>query len=70
MSDAPLCRRLGGGVSVSTFTPCVSPEGGGTAVMSVYVRQKSTMQSQKQWHFLSLTMVALFYNKQRAKILR
>ena len=28
----------------------------------VYVRQKCTMQSQKQWHFVSLTMVALFYN--------
>ena len=42
------------------FTP--SRLAGGTEVMSVYVRQKCTMQSQKLWHFLSLTMVALFYN--------
>ena len=29
--------------------------------VSVYVRQKCTMQSQKQWHYLSLTMAALLY---------
>ena len=49
------------GVQCQRVTPCVSPEGRGTTVMSVYVRQKCTMQSQQQWHFLSLTMVALLY---------
>ena len=52
------------GVQCQRFTP--SRLAGGRrdcGNVYVYVRQKWTMQSQKQWHFLSLTMVALFYNK-------
>ena len=50
--------RVERGVQCQHVTP--SRRARGTAVF-VYFRQKSTMQSQKQWHFLSLTMVALFY---------
>ena len=44
-----------GGFSVNILPPRIEPEGRVTAVRS-HVRQKCTMQSQKQCHFLSLTL--------------
>ena len=59
MSSTLLLGERGG--SVSTFTPSCLPGGRrDCGHFYVYVRQKCTMQSQKQWHFLSLTMVSLF----------
>ena len=51
-----------GGVSVNVTPSCLAGGRRDGSHVYVYVRQKCTMQSQKQWHFLSLTMVALFYN--------
>ena len=51
-----------GGVSVNVYPLVSSQRQRDGGHVYVYVRQKCTMQSQKQWHFLSLTMVALFYN--------
>ena len=57
-----LSSREGGG-HCQCFTPlCLAGGRKSRGYVYVYVRQKCTMQSQKQWHFLSLPMVALFYN--------
>ena len=51
------------GVQYQRFTPLHLAGGRGDRdYVYVYVRQKCTMQFQKQWHFFSLTMVALFFN--------
>ena len=51
------------GVQCQRFTPSRLARGRrDRGYVYVYVRQKCTMQTQKQCHFLSLTMVALFYN--------
>ena len=51
------------GVQCQHFTPsCLAGGRRYRGHVYVYVRQKCTIQSQKQWHFLSLNMVALFYN--------
>ena len=51
------------GVQCQRFTPLRLTVGKRDhGYVYVHVRQKCTMQSQKQWHFHSLTMVTLFYN--------
>ena len=63
LAAAPRARKYhsppGREGSVSTFTPsCLSGGRRECCHDDVYVRQKCTMQSQKQWHFLNLTMAA------------
>ena len=59
------CTLLQGerGVQCQHFTPWRLAGGRrDQGYVYAYVRQKCTMQSQKQWHFLTLIMVALSYN--------
>ena len=52
--------RVERGVQSQRFTPLRLAGGWGDRVYGCLCQTKCTMQSQKQWHFLSLTMVALF----------